>query len=238
MEEELKLYFPEASISRMDFDTTRTKSGYETILGDFEKGATDILVGTQMVTKGLDFDRVNLVGVFDADRMMHFPDFRSYERAFQLIIQVSGRAGRREKAGKVIIQTSNPKHPLFSFVVQHDIPSFLNEQLNDRDLHTYPPYARLIEITLKHPDKNVCRRSAEWFALQTREKLRGIKIMGPGEPMISKIRNEFLNTILLKIPRNQGKLNLIKESLLGLAELTGQDKSFRNVKIIFDVDPV
>ena len=238
MEEELKLHFPEASISRMDFDTTRTKSGYETILGDFEKGDTDILVGTQMVTKGLDFDRVNLVGVFDADRMMHFPDFRSYERAFQLIIQVSGRAGRREKVGKVIIQTSNPKHPLFSFVVQHDILSFLNEQLNDRELHTYPPYARLIEITLKHTDKNVCRKSAEWFAVQTREKLRGIKIMGPGEPMISKIRNEFLNTILLKIPRNQGKLNLIKESLLALTELAGQDKSFRNVKIVFDVDPV
>ena len=238
MEEELKLHFPEALISRMDFDTTRTKSGYESILGDFEKGDTDILVGTQMVTKGLDFDRVNLVGVFDADRLMHFPDFRSYERAFQLIIQVSGRAGRREKAGKVIIQTSNTKHPLFSFVVQHDILSFLNEQLNDRELHTYPPYARLIEITLKHTDKNVCRKSAEWFAVQTREKLRGIKIMGPGEPMISKIRNEFLNTILLKIPRNQGKLNLIKESLLALAELAGQDKSFRNVKIVFDVDPV
>ena len=238
MEEELKLYFPDATIGRMDLDTTRTKSGYDTILGDFEKGDTDILVGTQMVTKGLDFDRVNLVGVFDADRMMHFPDFRSFERAFQLIVQVSGRAGRREKQGTVIIQTSNPHHPLFQFVVDHNITGFLKEQLSDRELHTYPPYARLIEITLKHPDKNICQKAAEWFVVQARQQLKGIKIMGPGEPMISKIRNEFLNTALLKIPRNQGKLALIKNSLLLLSEAAGEDKIFRNVKIVFDVDPV
>ena len=238
MEEELKLYFPEASIGRMDMDTTRTKSGYESILSNFEKGNTDILVGTQMVTKGLDFDRVNLVGVFDADRMMHFPDFRSLERAFQLIVQVSGRAGRRQKKGNVIIQTSNPKHPLFNFVVEHNITGFLQEQLIDRELFTYPPFARLIEITLKHADKNLCMKASEWFVGQARQQLHGIKIMGPGEPMISKIRNEFLLTILLKIPRNQGKLNLIKSSLLLLAEGAGEDKIFRNVKIVFDVDPM
>ncbi len=238
MEEELKLYFPDAAVGRMDLDTTRTRSGYETILGDFEKGETQILVGTQMVTKGLDFDHVGLVGVFDADRMMHFPDFRSFERAFQLIIQVSGRAGRREKQGKVIIQTSNPHHPLFNYVIQHDIKGFLVDQLDDRQLNGYPPYTRLIEITLKHIDKNICRKSAEWFAGEMRQKLKGIKIMGPGEPMISKIRNEFLNTILLKVPRNQGQLQATKQSLLAFAERAGDEKEFRNVRIVFDVDPV
>lgn len=238
MEEELKLHFPDASVSRMDLDTTRTRSGYESIIGDFEKGETNILVGTQMVTKGLDFDKVNLVGIFDADRMMHYPDFRSYERAFQLIVQVSGRAGRREKQGKVIIQTSNPKHPLFGFVLEHDIIGFLAEQLADRELHHYPPYTRLIEITFKHTDRNTSRRCAEGFADQARKSLAGIRIIGPGEPMISKIRNEFLNAILIKIPRNQGKLQQIKHTLQSLADRTLEDKMFRSVKIVFDVDPM
>jgi primosomal protein N' (replication factor Y) len=238
MEEELKLHFPEAVISRMDLDTTRTRSGYESILEDFEKGNTDILVGTQMVTKGLDFNKVNLVGVFDADRMMHYPDFRSYERAFQLIVQVSGRAGRREKQGKVVIQTSNPKHPLFRFILHHDIIGFLSEQLLDRELHSYPPYSRLIEITFKHTDKSTGRRCAEAFALQARKDLGGISIMGPGEPMIAKIRNEYLNTVLLKIPRNQGKLHNIKRSLLVLGDKMIQEKVYRSTKLVFDVDPV
>jgi primosomal protein N' (replication factor Y) len=238
MEEELKIHFPNASIGRMDLETTRTRSGYESILDDFEKGETNILVGTQMVTKGLDFGRVSLVGVFDADRMMHFPDFRSYERAFQLIIQVSGRAGRREKRGKVIIQTSNPKHPLFTYVLNHDIAGFLSDQLPDRELHHYPPFVRLIEITFKHADRLVCRKAAEWFADQAKEKITGTRIMGPGEPMVSKIRNEFLNTILLKIPRNQGRLHEIKSSMFSLAQLVAQDKALRSVKIVFDVDPV
>jgi len=238
MEEELSIHFPEAQISRMDLDTTRTKSGYETILGDFEKGETDILVGTQMVTKGLDFDRVRLVGVFDADRMMHFPDFRSYERAFQLIVQVSGRAGRRGEAGKVVIQTGNPDHPLFAYVTDLRVTEFLDMQLSDRELHHYPPYSRLIEVTLKHTDKVLVSRAAVTFAAKVREKITGIRMMGPGEPIISRIRNEYLNTLLLKIPRNQGKLGAIKNSLLILADQVHEDKHFRGVKIVFDVDPI
>src|SRR5258708_9582711 len=165
--------------------------------------------------------------------MMHYPDLRSYECAFHLILQVSGRAGRREQQGKVLIQTSNPKHPLFKFVVDHSVIGFLDEQLSDRELHHYPPFTRLVEITIKHADKNVCRKAAERFAEQARKELEGVKIMGPGEPMVSKIRNEFLNSILLKIPRNQGKLNPIKQFLLSLADQTGQDKLFRSVKIVF-----
>jgi primosomal protein N' (replication factor Y) (superfamily II helicase) len=238
LEEELKLHFPEAHIQRMDLDTTRTKSSYEHIIEGFESGETDILVGTQMVTKGLDFDNVSLVGVFDADRMMHFPDFRSYERAFQLIMQVSGRSGRREKKGKVIIQTNNPAHPLFSFVVAHNVSGFLEEQLHDRQQHFYPPYSRLIEITVKHIAKNICRDVAEKFSQTVQGKLKGIKVLGPGEPMISKIRNEFLMTILIKIPRDQGKLGSLKNDLQQIALLLNQFKEYRNAKIVFDVDPV
>ena len=238
LEEELKLYFPDSRIQRMDLDTTRSKSGYETIIEGFESGETDILVGTQMVTKGLDFDKVSLVGVFDADRMMHFPDFRSYERAFQLITQVSGRSGRREKKGKVIIQTSDPSHKLFSFVTVHNVTGFLQEQLDDRKNHFYPPYSRLIEITIKHIDKKICRDVSEKFSKTIQEHLKGVKILGPEEPMISKIRNEFLMTILIKVPRDQGKLGDLKNYLLQAAQHLNQIKEYRNTKIVFDVDPI
>ncbi|MEK6781568.1 MAG: primosomal protein N' [Bacteroidota bacterium] len=238
LEEELKLHFPDSHIQRMDLDTTRTKTSYESIMESFETGDTDILVGTQMVTKGLDFDRVSLVGVFDADRMMHFPDFRSYERAFQLITQVSGRSGRRAKKGKVIIQTTDPTHPLFSFIIAHNINGFLQEQLDDRKQHFYPPYSRLIEITIKHVDKNICREVAEKLDQTIRGKLKSVKILGPGEPMISKIRNEYLMTVLIKVPRDQGKLGELKSFLQQAAQHLNQLKEYRNAKIVFDVDPV
>ncbi|CAN5233754.1 primosomal protein N' [soil metagenome] len=238
LEEELKLHFPDASVSRMDLDTTRTKSGYESILGDFEKGETNILVGTQMVTKGLDFDHVNLVGVFDADRMMHFPDFRSYERAFQLILQVSGRAGRRDTRGMVIVQTTDPKAPLFRYVTENNVEGFLQDQLLDRQTHSFPPYARLIEITVKHTDKSIGSKAAVLFADLIRNQIRGVEILGPKEPSISKIRNEFLQSILIKIPRNQGRLSEIKQRLLEVSDSIQEEKEYRNCKIVFDVDPV
>ena len=237
LEEELKLFFPEAKVQRMDLDTTRTKSGYETIIEGFEKGETDILVGTQMVTKGLDFDQVSLVGVFDADRMMHFPDFRSHERAFQLTTQVSGRSGRRAKKGKVIIQTSNPTHPLFSYVINNDVVGFIQSELVDRKEHAYPPFSRLIAITIKHTDKRRCQESADQFATLAKAGLKGIRVMGPGEPMISKIRNEYLLSILLKIPRDMGMLSEIKNRLQSMEEKIHQLKEYRSVKIVFDVDP-
>jgi primosomal protein N' (replication factor Y) len=191
-----------------------------------------------MITKGLDFDKVTLVGIFDADRMMHFPDFRSYERAFQLITQVSGRAGRRMTKGKVIIQTHNPKHEIFSFALRHDYRGLLDVQLQDRDIHRYPPFARLIEITLKQTEKPVVTQAATVFANMLKENLHGVRIMGPGEPMVSRVRNEYLMTILVKIPRNQGKLPEIKTTLASLAENLVEEKSFRKVRVVFDVDPV
>lgn len=238
IEEDMALQFPDATVGRMDFDTTRTKSGYEEIIEGFETGKTDILVGTQMVTKGLDFDKVTLVGIFDADRMMHFPDFRSYERAFQLITQVSGRAGRRTQKGKVIIQTHNPKHEIFAFALRHDYKGFLEVQLHDREIHRYPPFARLIEITLKQTEKPVVLEAATAFANLLKENLQGVRIMGPGEPMVSRVRNEFLMTILVKIPRNQGKLPEIKTTLASIADKLVSQKEFRKVRVVFDVDPV
>lgn len=238
LEEELTMYFPEARVQRMDWDTTRTRSGYETIIENFEQGETDILVGTQMVTKGLDFDRVSLVGVFDADRMMHFPDFRAHERAFQLIVQVSGRSGRREKKGLVIIQTVDPKQTLFDYVLRNDIAGYINLEMKDRKDNQYPPFSRLIEITIKNADKLKCHKLASQFTQTIRKDIRGPRILGPGEPIVSKIRNEFLMTVLVKIPRDSGHLKELKQDLQKIADGFLADKTFRTARIIFDVDPM
>lgn len=238
LEEELNLHFPESTVQRMDLDTTRSKTGYETIIDQFEKGETNILVGTQMVTKGLDFDKVSLVGIFNADRMIHFPDFRSYERAYQLITQVSGRAGRRDKPGKVVIQTSSPDHPLLLTILNHSFEDFYNEQLQDRHEHSYPPYSRLIEITVKHTDNKICRAVAGALFTSLRASLPGTRILGPGEPMISKIRNQYLMSLLIKIPRGSSELASLKQQLVQVVQQVLKEKDYRNTRIVLDVDPV
>jgi primosomal protein N' (replication factor Y) len=238
LEEELNLQFPETVVQRMDLDTTRSRKGFETIIEQFENGETNILVGTQMVTKGLDFDRVSLVGVFNADRMMHFPDFRSHERAFQLITQVSGRAGRKEVKGKVIIQTASPDHPILAFVLSHEYEEFYRKELADRHEHGYPPFTRLIEITVKHTDKKTCKSVSQELADELRKEISGVKILGPGEPMISKIRNQFLMSILMKIPRGKGELTQIKQVLLNSINSLVKEKAYRSVKTVIDVDPI
>ncbi len=237
LEEELNLHFPDAKVQRMDLDTTRSKSGYENIIDQFEREETNILVGTQMVTKGLDFNHVNLVGIFNADRMMHFPDFRSYERAYQLITQVSGRAGRRDKPGTVVIQTSNPQHPLLHTIMTQAHEEFYEAQLQDRFLHDYPPFARLIELTIRHTDKKACRLTADAVADALRSKLQSAKVFGPGEPMIAKIRNQFLLSILIKIPR--GKSDLVNQKHIVQSEIDKltKMKEHRNSRVIVDVDP-
>lgn len=238
LEEELNTFFPDANIQRMDLDTTRSKGGYDNILTQFENGETDILVGTQMVTKGLDFSRVNLVGVFNADRMMHFPDFRSYERAYQLITQVSGRAGRRENKGQVVIQTSNAAHPVLNFILKNNFDTFYEAEVADRQRHDYPPFTRLIEITLKHKDKKVCQDAARRVGTLLREQLAKVKVLGPAEPMISKIRNLYLMTILVKIPRGKTDLGPIKQTIQSHVDNLSKEKTFRDVRVIVDVDPV
>ena len=238
LEEELTLHFPGAKVQRMDLDTTRSKTGYENIIDQFEKQETNILVGTQMVTKGLDFDHVSLVGIFNADRMIHFPDFRSYERAYQLITQVSGRAGRREKSGTVVVQTSSPEHPLLQTILHHSFQEFYKVELQDRYQHNYPPFARLIEIVVKHTDKKVCQLTANALINELREVLHDVRILGPGEPMISKIRNQFLLNILIKIPRSKSDLSVIKQHLQHVIQNLLKQKEHRSSRIVVDVDPV
>lgn len=238
LEEELNVLFPEATIQRMDLDTTRSKSGYESIINQFENGQTDILVGTQMVTKGLDFNKVSLVGVFNADKMMHFPDFRSYERAYQLITQVSGRAGRRARQGQVVIQTSNPEHPLLRFILQHDYEAFFNRELADRHQHDYPPFTRLVEIVTRHADKKISREASRHLAELLRQDLPLVKVIGPGEPMVAKIRNQYLMSILLKITRGKGDLQQIKDKVQSHVSALSLERDFRNVRFVVDVDPV
>lgn len=238
LEEELNLFFPDTRVQRMDLDTTRSKTGYDSILASFESGETDILVGTQMVTKGLDFDKVSLVGVFNADRMMHFPDFRSYERAYQLITQVSGRAGRRARRGQVIIQTSNPDHPVLNFILNNNFEEFYKREITDRQQHDYPPFTRLIEIVIKHTDKRVCQDASRNLAALLREKLAKVKVMGPGEPMVSKIRNQYLMSILIKALRRKSDLTFIKQHIQQSIDILSKEKAFRSVRMLIDVDPV
>jgi primosomal protein N' (replication factor Y) (superfamily II helicase) len=186
----------------------------------------------------LDFDKVSLVGVFNADRMMHFPDFRSYERAYQLITQVSGRAGRREKRGKVVIQTSSPDHPLLEFILNNQYKDFFEKEIVDRQQHGYPPFTRLLELTVKHIDKKICRDAAHALTDHLQQNLPGVRILGPGEPMISKIRNQFLMTILVKMVRGKGDIAQLKKMMQTAMDQILKEKEFRSVRIIADVDPV
>lgn len=238
LEEELKLLFPKAMISRMDLDTTRSKYGYQRIIEEFEDGNIDILVGTQMVSKGLDFDRVNLVGIFDTDRMIHFPDFRSHERAFQLITQVSGRAGRKSKDGLVIIQTNDPDQPLLQRIRKDDYRSFFDwEQMERRHFH-YPPYTRIIKIIFKHQDKKISLEAANFFNQEIRKSLTNQRIMGPVEPLIGKVRNQFIHEITLKLDKQGINLPAIKEYLRSVDLMMKNLPPFKSVGVVFDVDPV
>jgi len=237
LEEDLKLMFPEARIQRMDLDTTRRKFSYQKIINDFEQGDIDILVGTQMVSKGLDFDNVTLVGVFDVDRMLHFPDFRSFERTYQLAVQVSGRSGRNEKPGEVVIQTANLKQPILYYVSRQNFLEYYNHEILERHKYKYPPFYRLIRITLKHRESAIIHKAADLLANKIKIQINKNLVLGPHEPMISKIRNFYLMEILIKIPRTNSDLARVKGNLIEAANSLKQDKAFRQVFIVFDVDP-
>ncbi|WP_462249106.1 replication restart helicase PriA [Ekhidna sp.] len=238
LEEELKLLFPQAIVQRMDLDTTRSKYGYQRIIEDFEEGNIDILVGTQMVSKGLDFDQVNLVGIFDTDRMIHFPDFRSHERAYHLITQVSGRAGRKSKNGKVIVQTNDPDQELLQRARNDNYQAFFQWEILERERFFYPPFARLIKITFKHRDKPVSFQAASFFAADIRKNLGNQRMIGPVEPIIGKIRNMFLHEITLKIEKQGINLPAVKEYLRSVEQMMKQMPAFKSVGVVFDVDPI
>lgn len=238
IEEELQILLPEAHIRRMDLDTTRSKYSYQKIIDEFEAGDIDILVGTQMVTKGLDFDHVELVGIFDADRMIHFPDFRSHERAYQLMHQVSGRAGRRETQGLVVIQTNDPEQPIFSHLRRQDFDTFYQSEILERERFSYPPFCRIIRITLRDHDKQTAANAAQFYARDLKAQLGDMRVIGPVEPLIGKIRNHYLYDITLKVEKQGLNLAALKEFLLNSRNIMLSQRLYKSVKVIFDVDPV
>lgn len=238
IEEELQILLPEARIQRMDLDTTRSKSSYQRIIDSFEAGEIDVLVGTQMVTKGLDFDKVDLVGVFDADRIIHFPDFRSHERAFQLIHQVSGRAGRRSVQGKVIIQTNDPEQPLLSYLRRHDYESFYRTEIAEREQFRYPPFYRMIRVTIKDYEKETAAAGAQFYGKEIRRQLGDMRVIGPVEPMIGKIRNQYLYDITVKFEKQGLNISALKEFLLNSRNILTSHRLYKSVTVVFDVDPV
>nr|WP_206769260.1 primosomal protein N' [Cyclobacterium marinum] len=237
IEENLSLLFPEARILRMDLDTTRSKYGYQKILEEFGSGNVDILVGTQMITKGLDFDRVSLVGIVDADRILFYPDFRSGERAFQQITQVAGRAGRRNKTGNVIVQTRRPDQLIFNHIIEGKYTEFYQQEMGERRQFYYPPFVKNIKIVVKHKDFKITETAA--FQLKNLlVEIEGRKIiLGPEKALIGKIKNLFHFEIWIKLERStQAQEHFKHEMAQKISELHG-DKRFRSVRFLVDVDP-
>lgn len=236
VEEDIAALFPEASVQRMDLDTTRSKSSYQKIISDFEDRRVNILVGTQMVTKGLDFDNVSLVGILNADKMMNYPDFRSFERSFQLMMQVAGRAGRKEKRGKVIIQTYSPAHWLLETIVQNDYQALYQREMGERKAHYYPPFTRLMKFTLKHKQDDVVENASLTIGKELRKKF-GERIMGPERPMVPRINNYFLRQFLIKLERTNEALDM-KTEMVKLVREQLLQSDFKSVRLAVDVDPV
>jgi primosomal protein N' (replication factor Y) len=235
VEEELAMILPEARIDRMDLDTTRAKNAFQRIIYDFENRKTDILTGTQMVSKGLDFENVQVVGILSADNMLSFPDFRAHERSFQMMEQVSGRAGRSDKQGTVVIQTWQPAHPIIQDVVRHDYKSMYKRQLAERLKFRYPPYYRLIILKLKHKKPELLNTAAAVLARDMRSRF-GNLVYGPEYPMVSRVKNWYIKQIMLKIERNK-PLAEQKEKLKKVVDTFKTLPDYKSVRVHIDVDP-
>jgi primosomal protein N' (replication factor Y) len=233
IEHEIQALFPEAKVVRMDYDTTKGKHSYEQILEQFQRQEIDILVGTQMLSKGLDFEKVSLVGVLNADSLLNFPDFRAHERSYQLLVQVAGRAGRTKK-GKVLIQTYNPTHAIITQVATNNYIEMCQNQLKERLQFQYPPFYKTINITLKHKNKITLDDGTAWLSKALKNTF-GNQVLGPTTPVISKIRNKYIQELLIKIPNNQSlqktkvAINQLKTSFLSIA-------NYRSIQLIIDVD--
>ena len=236
VEDAVRGLFPDAAVARMDLDTTCARSAYEHILNDFETGKTDILIGTQMVTKGLDFDRVSVVGILDADAMLNVPDFRSFERAFQLMAQVAGRAGRRSRRGLVILQTKNPDLPVVRQVVANDYAGLYAGEMEERQTFGFPPFCRLVYVYMKHRQADVLDR----LAAETGRRLRAVlggRVLGPDVPPVSRIQLLYIRKIVVKIePRVS--LSAVRRELLRVRQSVVSQPDFRSAQVYFDVDPV
>jgi primosomal protein N' (replication factor Y) len=234
VEEELQVIFPQTVVERMDLDTTRSRSAYQRIITDFESRKIQILVGTQMITKGLDFDNVSLVGVLNADGMLSFPDFRSAERSFQLIQQVAGRAGRRNQQGLVLVQTGMPLHPVLQQVQANDYAGMYAQQLDERCKFAYPPFSRLIRVTLKHRDQAVLFRAAEMLS-QLLRPVFAERVLGPEVPLINRVQNLYLINFLLKLDLNRS-LQHAKQTLRQQFETLRRHEKYKAIIITVDVD--
>ena len=236
LEEEITQIFKGAKVSRMDLDTTRTKKAYENIITEFQSNKTNILVGTQMVSKGLDFNNVSLVGIINADTIMNYPDFRSHERAFQMMVQVAGRAGRRKQRGEVIIQTSNPESSLIKQIIRNDYRGMYDVQIAEREQFCYPPFYKLIYIYLKHKDESIVDSRAKMYAQYLRS-IFGERILGPDNPPVARMHSLHIRKIMIKI-ENEASISKAKSILLNSLDEMRKEPKFKSMMVYFDVDPM
>jgi primosomal protein N' (replication factor Y) (superfamily II helicase) len=237
IEDELQICLPDARIGRMDLDTVRTKNAHSRLINDFEEKRLDILVGTQMVTKGLDFDNVSIVGVLSADHSLQFPDFRAAERAFQVITQVAGRAGRKNKRGRVIIQTFDPKHIVLKNIVENNYEGFFEREIAEREAFKYPPFYRVIRITLSHKKIEPLNQASRIFGAHLLEHLGRERILGPSLPPVPKLRDYFLMDVLLKLERNVALIDKTKELIIEATALARKHAGCSQIRVNVDVDP-
>lgn len=237
IEDDIEEAFPNYKIVRMDFDTTRSKSSYDRLIDEFSEGKAQILVGTQMVTKGLDFDGVSIVGVINADTMINFPDFRAHERAFNMLEQVAGRAGRKQKQGKVLIQTTNTSSPLLDYVKRHDYVGFYNMELDERKRFKYPPFTKLIYIYLKHRDNNVVTEMSVRYSNMLRQVFDN-RVLGPEAPIVARVQQFHIRQIVLKM-ENEASMPKVKLILRNIYEnMLNVDSRMKSTILYYDVDPM
>lgn len=234
--DDLNEIFNEYRVARMDLDTTRNKDAYEDIIEDFSSHKTDILVGTQMVTKGLDFERVRVVGVLNADSILNYPDFRSNERAFNMIEQVAGRAGRKNEVGEVFVQTTDPNNQIIEKVKTHDYEGYYVEQIDERQRFAYPPFTKIVNIYLKHKDERMVNSLAVNYVLELR-KIFGNRVLGPEKPIVGRVANYYIQSIMLKMEAN-ASMRKVKDLLRTVYERVSIDKNMRSAILYYDVDPV
>jgi primosomal protein N' (replication factor Y) len=233
IEEELAIFFPSAHIRRMDQDAIRSREDLDEIIYALEQGELDILVGTQMITKGLDFANIGLVGILDADSLLNYPDFRAYERSFQLMVQVGGRAGRKNRQGKVIIQTYMPENRIIQMALRHDYEGMYHNQLAERKTFLYPPFTRLIHIAIRHPNEDKCEKAAGLLYKLLAAKLHTY-VLKPQKPLVPRINNQYIRAVHLKIPPS---ISLAATKVFVFECIDRVKAQFSNVQFIPDVDP-
>ena len=236
IEDEIRSIFPEARIARMDLDTTHTRNAYERLINDFSTGKNNLLIGTQMVTKGLDFGKVSVVGILNADSMLNYPDFRAYEQAFMMMSQVSGRAGRKGKRGEVILQTKTPDLPVIQYVVHNDYPTFFKELLEERREFHYPPFYHLVYVYLKHRDENIVNTAGVELGSRLRD-IFGARVLGPDKPAVARVKTLSIRKIVLKL-ENGIDYPRVRQYLRGALDAMMKDKRYGVLQVYYDVDPL